>query len=183
MYSEFSPTVTLYPKPKNVKLSATSYAYNGKVRKPTVTVKGVKGKLLKSGTDYTVSYSSGLKEVGTYKATVNLKGNYGGKITKIFKIVPCGTTISGVTAGSKKLTVKWKKQRTQTTGYQVQVSTSSKFKSGNKTVTIEKNSTTSATVSKLKANKKYYIRIRTYKTVKGVKYYSAWSKAVAKNTK
>lgn len=63
---------------------------------------------------------------------------------------------------------------TQTTGYQLQYSTSSKFK-GVKTVTVSKNKTTSKKISKLKAKKKYYVRIRTYKTVDGKKYYSAWS--------
>ena len=75
----------------------------------------------------------------------------------------------------------------QTKGYQIQYSTDSKFKSGNKTVTVNKNSTTKKTISKLKAKKKYYVRIRTYKTVKvngkSVKLYSAWSKAKSGLTK
>ena len=76
--------------------------------------------------------------------------------------------------------MKWNKQTTQTTGYQIQYSTSSKFK-GAKTVAVSKNKTTSTTVSKLLAKKKYYVRIRTYKTVKvngkSTKLYSSWSKA------
>ncbi|MGN0522144.1 MAG: fibronectin type III domain-containing protein, partial [Eubacterium sp.] len=76
----------------------------------------------------------------------------------------------------------WKKLTTQTTGYQIQYSTSSKFTKA-KTVTVSKNSTTSKTISKLKANKKYYVRVRTYKTVDGKKIYSAWSKAKSVTTK
>ena len=72
---------------------------------------------------------------------------------------------------------------TQTKGYQIQYSTDSKFKSGNKTVTVNKNSTTKKTISKLKAKKKYYVRIRTYKTVGKQKYYSDWSKSVKVTTK
>ena len=71
----------------------------------------------------------------------------------------------------------------QTKGYQIQYSTDSKFKSGNKTVTVNKNSTTKKTISKLKAKKKYYVRIRTYKTVGKQKYYSDWSKSVKVTTK
>ena len=85
------------------------------------------------------------------------------------------------------MTVKWKTpsktKLKQTTGYQIQYSTSSKFKSGNKTITISKNKATSKTIKKLKARKKYYVRIRTYKIVKGVKYYSTWSKTKSIKTK
>ena len=63
-------------KVSNVKLDKTSYTYDGKTKKPTVTVKDSKGKLLKNGTDYTVSYPSGRKNVGIYKVKVTLKGNY-----------------------------------------------------------------------------------------------------------
>ena len=68
----------------------------------------------------------------------------------------------------------------------MQYSTSSKFKSA-KTVTISKNKTTSKSVSKLSSKKKYYVRVRTYKTVKiggkSVKLYSGWSKAKSVTTK
>ncbi|MDD6603814.1 MAG: fibronectin type III domain-containing protein, partial [Eubacteriales bacterium] len=99
-----------------------------------------------------------------------------------FTIKPKATSISSLKAGSKKFTVKWYKRTTQTTGYQVQYSTSSKFTSP-KTVTISKTGTTSKTISKLKAKKKYYVRVRTYKTVNGTKYYSSWSKAKYVTTK
>lgn len=96
------------------------------------------------------------------------------------KTVAKPTSISKLTAGRKAFTVKWKKQTVQTTGYQIQYSTSSKFKNA-KTVTVSKNKTTGKTVSKLKAKKKYYVRVRTYKTVKidgkSTKIYSSWSKA------
>ncbi|MGN0522782.1 MAG: fibronectin type III domain-containing protein, partial [Eubacterium sp.] len=110
------------------------------------------------------------------------KGKYSGTKTLYFYIKPKSTSISSLTAGSKKFTVKWKKQATQTTGYQIQYSTSSKF-SNAKTVTISKNSTTSKTISSLSAKKKYYVRVRTYKVVNGTKYYSSWSKAKYVTTK
>ncbi|MGN0523874.1 MAG: fibronectin type III domain-containing protein [Eubacterium sp.] len=157
-----------------VSLSGTSYTYDSKVKTPSVTVKDSNGKTLVKNTDYTVSYASGRKLVGKYAVKVTLKGNYSGSKTVYFSIKPKSTSISSLTAGSKKFTVKWKKQATQTTGYQIQYSTSSKF-SNAKTVTISKNSTTSKTISSLSAKKKYYVRVRTYKVVNGTKYYSGWS--------
>ena len=174
------------PKASNIKLSKTAYTYNGKVQKPSVTVKDSKGKALKNGTDYTVSYPKGMKNVGKYTVKVTLKGNYSGSKSMTYNINPKGTSVSKVTAAKKGFKVTWKKQATQTTGYQVQYSTSSKFKSA-KTVTTSKNKTTSKSVGKLSAKKKYYVRVRTYKTVKiggkSVKLYSGWSKAKSVTTK
>ena len=177
---------TVIPKASNIKLSKTAYTYNGKVQKPSVTVKDSKGKALKNGTDYTVSYPKGMKNVGKYTVKVTLKGNYSGSKSMTYNINPKGTGVSKVKAAKKGFKVTWKKQRTQTTGYQVQYSTSSKFKKA-KTVTISKNKTTSKSVGKLSAKKKYYVRVRTYKTVKiggkSVKLYSGWSKAKSVTTK
>ena len=170
------------PMVKSATLSTTTYKYDGKIKKPTVTVKDVKGKKLVKDKDYTVSYPSGRKNVGTYKVKVTLKGKYAGSFSVSFKIIPKGTTISSLSAKSKGFKVKWKKQSTQTTGYQIQYSTSSKFTSA-KSVTVLKNSTTSAEVKKLKAKKKYYVRIRTFKTVNGERHYSAWSKYKTVTTK
>ena len=176
---------TVIAKASNIKLSQTAYTYNGKVQKPSVTVKDSKGKALKS-TDYKIDYPKGMKNVGKYTVKVTLKGNYSGSKSMTYNINPKGTGVSKVTAAKKGFKVTWKKQATQTTGYQVQYSTSSKFKSA-KTVTISKNKTTSKSVSKLSAKKKYYVRVRTYKTVKiggkSVKLYSGWSKAKSVTTK
>lgn len=173
-------------KLSSVKPSTTSYTYNGKVKTPTVIVKDSKGKTLKENTDYTVSYAKGRKNVGKYAVKITFKGKYSGTKTLYFTIKPKGTRISKVTTGSKKFTVKWKKQATQTTGYQIQYSTSSKFSKA-KTVKVGKNSTTSKTISKLTAKKKYYVRVRTYKTVKingkATKIYSSWSKTKYVTTK
>ncbi len=168
--------------PKTIKLSKTSYTYNGKTQTPSVTVKDSKGKTLKKNTDYTVTYAKGRKNVGKYAVKITFKGKYSGSKTLYYTIKPKATSISKLTAGKKKFTVKWKKQTSQTTGYQIQYSTNKNFKS-TKTVTVSKNKTTSKTISKLKAKKKYYVRIRTYKTVGKTKYYSSWSKAKAVTTK
>lgn len=71
--------------PKTIKLSATSYTYDGKVKTPKVKVTGANKKTISSG-NYKVSYSQGRKNVGTYKVTVKFKGNYSGTVTKTFKI-------------------------------------------------------------------------------------------------
>ncbi len=167
---------TVIPKVKTVKLSKTAFVYNGKAKKPSVTVKDEKGKDLKLGTDYTVSYPSGCKKVGSYVVTVKLKGKYSGKKTLTFKITPKATALKTVSGKKQALLVKWKKQAAQTTGYQIQVATDKAFKKNRKNVTVKGAKKTSTTVKKLKAGKKYYVRVRTYKTVGGKKVYSKWSK-------
>lgn len=81
------------------------------------------------------------------------------------------TTITSVKAQNKAFTVKWKK-KSSITGYQIQYSTNSKFKKGNKSIKIKNAKTVSKKINKLKVAKKYYVRIRTYKGKK----YSKWSK-------
>lgn len=166
-----------------VTLSKKSYIYDGRKKQPTVTVKAGKTKLIKN-TDYTVSYKNNAK-VGTASIIISGKGKYTGKITKTFKILPQGTSISGkITAKYRGFTMKWKKQKKSASGYQIQYSTSKKFtKKTTVTKTVKKNSTTKLTVKNLKAKKKYYVRIRTYKTVGGKKYYSSWSKCQKVETK
>jgi hypothetical protein len=90
---------------------------------------------------------------------------------------PTDSSISSIkNVKGLKISVKWKKN-TSVTGYQIQYSTDKKFKTGIKEVTVEKKNTASTTISKLKKNKTYYVRIRTYKTVSKVNYYSNWSKS------
>lgn len=96
---------------------------------------------------------------------------------------PSPTTIKSVKAKKKALTVKWKKKTNNTSGYIIQYSKFKKFKKGNKTITISKNSKASKTIKKLKSGKKYYVRIRTYKSYNGTKLYSNWSKAKSRKTK
>ena len=179
-------STTVIPKASSIKLKATSLTYNGKVRTPKVIVKDRTGKTLVKNTDYTVSYAKGRKYVGKYAVKITFKGKYSGTKTLYFTIKPKATSISSLTAGSKKFTVKWKKQATQTTGYQVQYSASSKFSKA-KTVTVGKNTTVSKKISKLSGKKKYYVRVRTYKTVKingkSIRIYSGWSKAKTVTTK
>lgn len=165
---------------QNVKLSRTTYTYNGRIQKPSLSVVNSKGAKLDSK-DYTVSYSVGCKSVGIYTCTVTFRGDYEGKITRTFQILPKGTKVKSVKAGKKKITVKWNRQTSQTTGYQIQYGKDKKFRKGVKIVTVGKNKTTTKTIKKLSRKKNYYIRVRTYRNVKvekkTVKVVSSWSSA------
>ena len=164
-----------------LKLSATVYTYNGKVRKPSVAVKA--GEKTFSASEFAVKYSGGRKNVGKYSVTVTMKGKYTGKKTVTFRINPKGTAVQKLTKGRKQMKVTWKAQKTQVSGYRIQYSTSSKFKKDTHIKTVKSYKTKSLKVKKLKAKKKYYVRIQTYKTVGGIKCYSGWSKAKSVKTK
>jgi len=172
--------VTIY-KIGHVKLSTTTYTYTGSTKKPAVTVKNSMGKTI-STAHYTMTYASGRKNVGTYKVTVKFKGNYSGTKTLTFKINPAKTTVKSLTAGKKSLKVAITKKSTQVTGYQIQYSTGKSFKSY-KTKWLTSYKKTSTTLSGLSAKKTYYVRVRTYKKVGGVTYYSGWSTIKYKKTK
>ena len=154
-------------------------AFTGKNITQSITVK-YNGKTLKKGTDYTVSYSNN-KKVGTATVKITGKGSYTGTITKTFKINPAKQEIQKLTAKSKAFFVDWA-QKGSATGYEIQYATNSKFTSAKK-VTITNNKTDKTTISKLSGNKKYYVRVRSYTTVKGTKYYGAWSASKSVTTK
>ena len=172
------------PAVKTPVLSTTAYTYNGVAKKPAVTVKNTAGTKIAS----TVTYAKGRTSVGKYAVTVKINSaNYSGSKTIYFKINPKGTSISKLTAGKKSFTVKWSKQSakmstSRITGYQYRYSTSSKMTNA-KTYTVNGYSKTSAKKASLISKKYYYVQVRTYKTVSGVKYYSAWSKAKKVKTK
>ena len=159
--------------------SISTKAFTGKNITQSITVK-YNGKTLKNGTDYTVSYSSN-KNIGTATVKVTGKGSYTGTITKTFKINPAKQEIQKLTAKSKAFFVDWA-QKGSATGYEIQYATNSKFTSAKK-VTITNNKTDTKTISKLSGKKKYYVRVRSYTTVKGTKYYGAWSASKSVTTK
>ena len=154
-------------------------AFTGKNITHSITVK-YNGKTLKNGTDYTVSYSNN-KNIGTATVKITGKGSYTGTITKTFKINPAKQEIQKLTAKSKAFFVDWE-QKGSATGYEIQYATNSKFTSAKK-VTITNNKTDTKTISKLSGKKKYYVRVRSYTTVKGTKYYGAWSASKSVTTK
>ena len=159
--------------------SISTKAFTGKNITQSITVK-YNGKTLKKGTDYTVSYSNN-KNIGTATVKITGKCSYTGTITKTFKINPAKQEIQKLTAKSKAFFVDWA-QKGSATGYEIQYATNSKFTSAKK-VTITNNKTDKTTVSKLSGKKKYYVRVRSYTTVKGTKYYGAWSASKSVTTK
>lgn len=174
---EYKGYMNDYNAYQTVALSKTSYTYDGKEKKPGVTVTDwLVDPISKS--EYTVTYPKSAKNVGKYTVTIKFKNHYVGTEKRTFTINPKGTSVSKVTSPKKaQLKVTWKKQATQTTGYQVQYSTDKNFKKGNKTVTVKGAKTTAKTISKLTKGKKYYVRVRTYKTVNKTNFYSGWSKS------
>jgi len=154
-------------------------AFTGKNITQSITVK-YNGKTLKNGTDYTFFYSNN-KNIGTATVKITGKGSFTGTITKTFKINPAKQEIQKLTAKSKAFFVDWA-QKGSATGYEIQYATNSKFTSAKK-VTITNKKTDKTTISKLSGKKKYYVRVRSYTTVKGTKYYGAWSASKSVTTK
>jgi uncharacterized repeat protein (TIGR02543 family) len=182
--------------------------YTGSAITQKITVTDAKSKALVENTDFTVAYKNNV-EAGEATVTITGTGDYKGTITKTFKITkaavttqpvttttaPATTTtapteevtVKGVTLkklvkGKKSLVVKWSKNA-DADGYEIQYATSKNFKKNAKTVTIKKNKTVSKTIKKLKSGKKYYVRVRAYKTVNDEVKYSKWSKSKSAKTK
>ena len=160
-----------------------SFTYSGKVSRPQISIDGC------GEEDYRIDFDNELsKDVGRYGFTVIGTGNYQGEIEGVYQIVPKGTKLKKLTGGKKKIRVQWKKQgakmsKGRISGYQIQYSTSKKFKKGVRTVTVKKYSKVSRTIGKLKSKKKYYVRIRTFKGNGGQRLYSPWSKGKAVKVK
>ncbi len=159
-----------------VKQSKTKFTYNGKRKTPRVKVYSPVGKKLKQGTDYKITLPKGRKKIGYYTITVTLKGKYKGKFKVEYRIAPKETSIKKVKTSATTASVKWKKQNKNITGYQLQYSPSESFGALNKVVTLKGKNKTSYKIKNLRIDGIYYVRVRTYKTVKGEKVVSKWSK-------
>lgn len=173
-------------QPAKIILSANTMVWTGKARKPKVTVLDTSGEVVDSR-NYQVSYSNNVKP-GQASAIVLFGGAYKGTMTKTFQIVPKGTTLSRLSSASRGFVVRWKRQRAQTSGYELQYSTNKKFsKKAVRKVMVKGNKKASKRITGRKPGKKYYVRIRTYKSVKGrgktKKFYSAWSKVKTVRTR
>ena len=170
----------------SVSLTKTSFVYNGKNNRPTVTVKDSNGKNI-DASNYAVTYSGNGKSVGVYTATVTFSGNYDGRAELTYQVVPKATAITKVYKRSRAIQLKWKKVTKQTSGYELQYAMSWKFDEANTKTLQLKSKTTSVKILNLKGKQKYYVRMRTFKTVKvngeETKVYSSWCKAVKVTTK
>lgn len=163
-------------KVDSVKLSETEYTYDGKVKTPSVTVKDTNGNTLREGTDYTVSYSKGRTNVGRYRVTVTYKGNFSGKDKLYFSILPKSTHITDLVSDGSRLVVKIKKQAEKTTGYLIQYSTSSAFRSSaTETIEIGSIKKTSQTIKNLSPDTEWFVRVCAVHEKDGKTFYSEWS--------
>ena len=147
---------TVHYYPKTISLANTTYYYNGKVKSPGVTVKDSQGKKLKKGTDYSVSYSGKRVSVGEYSVTVNFKGNYSGKKTLKFKVLP------KIAFDSAALCVKQTKKINAKSSHKVTYkSSNSKVASVDKkgVITAKKKGSTTITVTSNKLSQTIKIKI------------------------
>ncbi len=180
---KISPGYFRLAKITSVSLNVASLAYDGKVKTPSVTIK-CGSFVLTQGKDYTVSYSGDRKSVGIHKVVIKGVGAYNSSVTKSFVINPKGIALKSVATGNKALTVKWaKSSKANASGYQIQIAKNKKFSKGKKTVNAKGCKAVSKKISKLNSGKKYFVKVRAYKTVGGKTYYSAWSKVLSKKTK
>ena len=166
---------TAISAPKKIVLSKTAYTYSGKAKNPTV--KDAAGKTI-SSSNYTVSYATTRKSIGTHKVTVTFKGSkYEGSLSTKFVINPKAPSIKSASNLVKGVKVTWKPV-SGITGYQIQLSTNKSFKNS-KIITVSKTATSKKItgLSTGTVSKKYYVRVRTYKKVSGNWYYSDWSSA------
>lgn len=152
------------------KITVGTLPYTGSNVKPSVIVKNG-SKTLRQGTDYTISYTKAKKVGAAVKITIGGKGSYTGKIVKTAYIIPAKTTLSSVKAGKKNITVTYKKV-TGVSGYQIAYSTK---KSGGYKYLNLNSKTYKKTITRLTSGRKYYVRVRAYKTINNKKYYGSFS--------
>ncbi|MCR5544611.1 MAG: transglutaminase domain-containing protein [Eubacterium sp.] len=155
------------------KLAKTNLEYNGMEQRPAVRVV-VNGRVL-SSYYFTAAYPASSKAIGAYKVKIKLRNGYSGSKTLSYNITSKKTKLSSVKAGHGSIKVKWKKVKKQNTGYQIIISTNKNFKKGNKKVLVKGSKKSSKTVNGLKSGRKYFVKVRTYKTVGGKKIFSDWS--------
>jgi hypothetical protein len=148
-------------------------AYTGASIKPLPKIT-MFGRRLTNDTDYTLTYGVN-KKIGKGKVTIKGKGDYKGSITIRFDIVPTTNKIAKLKKAQKAIKVKWSAvpKALKITRYQISYRLQGKTKWKTKSF---KPKTTSATIKKLKANKRYEVRVRSYKTLGGIRYCAAWSK-------
>lgn len=161
---------------KVARVSVADQVWTGKDLTPEVTVT-VGGTKLSEGDDYKLSYSAN-RNVGMASVTVAaVEGSdkFTGAKKATFRINPKGTSLGKIASGKKRLSVSWKKQVAQVTGYQILLATNAKFAKGKKTVTVKGAKKAKAVVRGLKAKTRYWAKVRIYKSVGGERYYSAWS--------
>lgn len=179
----YSVNPIIKPEPTNLRdakiCKISDQVYSGKTIKPRITVKYNRN-TLREGTDYTVKYKNN-KNVGKATVTIIGKGKYSGTKKSTFVINPKSVKISRITAGKRKLNMKWRKGG-NIDGYQIVYSLKDDFSNSHKK-NIKKAKITSKTIKNLKSGNHYFIRIRTFKRSGGKTYFSRWSNTMVKKVK
>jgi len=162
-----------------VKTQYKMYNYTGKARTPKIVVTNKMGNTVDSKY-YTVNYSEGCKEIGKYTVTIEFKERYVGKYVLSFSIIPRKTGIVELVEKNDAFKVKWSKVE-EAGWYEIRYSTTSDFSKNAATKRVS-NKYTSSTVRDLKSDTTYYVKMRTYKKVNGVRFYSGWTAVEAVTT-
>lgn len=161
---------TSYGTPSKYKLSATKYTYNAKEKRPKVVVTNTEGKIIDSA-NYTVKYKNNIYP-GKAVAKVTFKKGTNKELS--FTIIPKKAGKPTVkSAKQKQFTVTVKEDKT-VSGYEICYSTSKSFKKATKVILGVKTDVRK-TITKVKNDKTYYVKVRGYKTVSGKKIYGNWS--------
>ena len=148
-------------------IDSNKLVYSGNTQTPKIICDE-----LEESVDYEIESGSS-KAVGLYSITMKLIGTkYSGEQVFTYKIVPKATSITSLKSNKKSITVKWKKVKAQTSGYQIRYSLSKDMKNSKKTYVKDR---TYKKITILSAKKKYYIQVRAYKNVNSKNYYSSWS--------
>ncbi len=132
-------------------------------------------KMVESAYSIANEFSKSLSKANT---TTTSKATTTTKATKKAsnKNKPKKTKIKSVKGKKNGFKITWKKV-SGVKGYQIKYSTNKYFfESLTKSKNVKKAKTTSATVKNLRKGKTYFVKVRTYKIVKGKKVYSNWSK-------
>ncbi|MBQ3135967.1 MAG: fibronectin type III domain-containing protein [Clostridia bacterium] len=169
---------TKIAKISSVELSKKEYVYDGKSKKPKITVKNSEGKILEKDKDYTVSYPSGRTAIGNYKVEIKFKGKYSGKETLTFKIRAGVTSSVSTKSYLNAVKLTWKRVP-DATGYRIYLY-NSKTKKYEKYADTKK---TAINVKKLKSGTKYKFRVKAYTVSGGKTYYSGDYKFISAVTK
>lgn len=171
--------------PAAASVQVRSMIYDGDSHLVKITVKDTKGNIIPSS-QYTYSPKS-VTKTGKFNVSVKFRGDHAGTVKTTGTVKPATVAIKKAAAGKRALTIKWKSSGSSVTGYQIQLATDSKFKKNAKKIKVKGYKVSSKKVKKLKASKKYYIRVRAYKTNtlngKKVTTYSSWSKVTSRKTR
>ena len=167
VYCQMKASTIIY-RVKKISLSSTSFTYDGKSHKPSVTITDSKGNKLTKNVDYKLKYSAGRKKVGAYTVVVTFQGNYAGEKTLKFKVVPPVVKSFKAKAGTKSATLTWERNKFADMYVIYRATTKDgKFKK------IATTQDLTYTATKLTSGKVYYFKVVAVRKLESGNYYSA----------